>query len=217
MILSRNRSFKREQPNKDAKLFIVVCEGEKRESDYFNYFSELDSRVNVEVVRPVTGDNNSPTGLYEKISVLIDGNDGNEPKYSLDSQDEVWFVIDTDEWGNKINELQNLVTPRANFYIAQSNPCFELWLLYHFTHQRPEDKDMVSPTSMKQYLHGKFPGGFDSKKHPIFITDAIKNSKHNYSTDGNGQPQLGATRVFLLAENIYKIIDSKLDSARNKV
>jgi len=217
MILSRNRSFKRQAPNKEAKLFIIVCEGEKREGDYFNYFSELDSRINVEVVRPRTGDDNSPTGLFRKISFLLEGDADHEPKYILDSKDEVWFVIDTDQWGIKIIELQGKVNSITNFSVAQSNPCFEIWLLYHFTFERPEHKNIETAVSMKQFLNNEFPGGFDSKKHPIFIADAINNSKHNYSIQDNQQPTLGSTQVHFLAENIYKIISKKIDSARNKV
>ncbi|PHI17988.1 hypothetical protein CEQ90_20285 [Lewinellaceae bacterium SD302] len=217
MILSRNRSFGREEPSRDAKLFLIACEGEKREYDYFNYFSELDSRINVEIVKPEVGDDNSPVGLFKKILLLIEGSDDIEPVYELSEDDEVWFVIDTDDWGEKIIELTALVKEYPNFYIAQSNPCFEVWLYYHFTFNEINYDHLRDSRKMKQYLNDVFKGGFDSKKHPILISDAIKNTKFNYREGEDNMPEKGSSQVYLLAERICNLISNKIDSARNKI
>jgi hypothetical protein len=39
MIL-KNRRYEKPEPSKDAKVFIILCEGKKREPDYFKYRSE---------------------------------------------------------------------------------------------------------------------------------------------------------------------------------
>ena len=64
----------------------------------------------------------------------FEGSDDIAPKYELDlkQNDEVWFVIDTDEWGNKIISLKDDCNTKQSWNVAQSNPCFEIWLYYHF-------------------------------------------------------------------------------------
>lgn len=216
MIMPRNRTFRREEPDVTSKLFIVICEGKRREGDYFNYFSELDSRVAVEVVRPGNGDDNSPTGLFHKAILLLEGNEEIESKYDIKEEDEVWFIIDTDQWGVKIDELRGMAEDRLQMYVAQSNPCFEVWLYYHFSATKPEFKDKHVPASWKRYLNEIIPGGFDSTKHPILISDAISNAELNFSVfDENIEPC--TTEVYLLAKKIYEIIEAKIDSARNKM
>lgn len=213
MILSRNRTFKREPPTESSKLFIIVCEGKRREGDYFNYFSELDSRVAVEVIKPVDGDDNSPTGLFDKAMVLLDGTEEMEPKYELKAEDEVWFVIDTDDWGEKIAQLRESAGDHDYMSVAQSNPCFEVWLYYHLSAERPEFIGYQVAENWKSFLDGFVPGGFNSRKHPIMVASAIHNAREHFSPDGE-LPEAGTTEVFLLAERIYDIIGPKIDSAR---
>lgn len=215
MILGKNRIFRVEAPSETAKLFIVFCEGAKREYDYFNYFAELDSRLNIEVIGPEDGDDNSPRGLINSARSILFPEVG-EPKYQISNTDEVWFVIDTDKWGEKIDIIYSESDKYPNWKVAQSNPCFELWLLYHFIEKIPEFEGMSKSSSWKSFLNRYVPGGFDSKKHPILIRTAIDNSKLTYSEDKRGQPTFLATSVFNLAENIYSIIGKKIESARWK-
>ncbi len=99
MIL-KNRLFTRAEPSIDARSFFIFCEGKHREPEYLLYFKEIDSKINVDVIRAEQHDNNSPTGLYEKACNFIIRTDKNpNPKYELLEMDEVWFVIDTDKWG----------------------------------------------------------------------------------------------------------------------
>ncbi len=57
---------------------------------------------------------------------------------SQETEDKIWFVIDTDRWneGNKIGLLKTFVQEKKESYngwfVAQSNPSFEIWLYYHF-------------------------------------------------------------------------------------
>ena len=50
MILT-NRLFVREEPTRDAKSIYIFCEGKEREFNYFMYFKELDSRINIEIYK----------------------------------------------------------------------------------------------------------------------------------------------------------------------
>lgn len=64
MILT-NRLFKRREPFKEAKCIYIFCEGAKREFQYFNFFKEIDSRINIEIYSLDSNEDNSPLGLYK--------------------------------------------------------------------------------------------------------------------------------------------------------
>ena len=99
-MMLTNRLFTRRDPEKDAKSIYIFCEGLKREFQYFLYFKGIDSRINIEVYPLESHENNSPTGLYEIAKTcLLKSADNPNPKYELLEGDEVWFVIDTDTWG----------------------------------------------------------------------------------------------------------------------
>ena len=64
MILT-NRKFVREAPSRVSKSIFIFCEGAKREYQYFMFFKEMDSRINVEIHKLNHNDNNSPLGLLD--------------------------------------------------------------------------------------------------------------------------------------------------------
>ena len=212
MILkTRNRLYTREEPSKDAKLIIIYCEGKKREKQYFNYFSEISSKIRLEVEAPTQHDNTSPYGLYKKaVSHIIESEDNSGLKYEKD--DEVWFVIDTDKWGIQIEELRVNCLEQENWNVAQSNPCFEVWLFYHLFSFEPFD-EMENPKRWKQYLNNKVAGGFDSKKHSILIKTAIENAKLKFNDDID----IGSTEVYKLAESFYPFVEDKIEEALNRI
>lgn len=214
MIL-KNRLFERREPSRDAKLFIIFCEGKKREPDYFNYFEGICSRIKFEIIPAEQEGNNSPTGLYEIASLNIVQTDENPcPKYTNNPEDEIWFVIDTDSWGEKIQELRSLCKKsHKNWFIAQSNPCFEVWLYYHFKKEKPSFDGMESAANWKAFLNDEIiPGGFDSRKHPLLLIDAINNSTANHLEDEEAI-NLGCTEVFKLAKNFYPYVKEILNNA----
>lgn len=213
MILSRNRLYTREEPKKEAKLIIIYCEGKKREYQYFIHFAELSSQIRLEVEAPSHHDNTSPLGLYKKAQKHIVKSEENlNPKYELTQDDEVWFVIDTDKWNDKILELRKNCRKYSNWFVSQSNPCFEVWLFYHLF-KFEEFENMDSSKAWKSFLNEKIKGGFDSKKHPIFIQTAIVNSKMKF----NPNLEIGSTEVFKLAESFLPFIKNKINEALCKI
>lgn len=218
MILSKHRLFKRQDPSRLAKAFLIFCEGQRREFDYFNYFRQLDSRINIVVIPPESDEDNSPEGLYRKATEFLIGSIVNaEPAHHKDHQyDEIWFVIDTDKWKHKIKGLKSGIENQDSWFVAQSNPCFELWLYFHFKYQTPEFEGMKDSHTWKSFVNEVAGGGFDCRKHPILITDAISNSKHGFS-ETDGYPDFLSTQVFRLAENICEVIEAKLLSTRKKM
>lgn len=217
MILT-NRLFTRRPPSREAISIYIFCEGVKREVQYFEYFKELDSRINIEIYPLQPIEDNSPLGLYKiALNCLEKSEENQNPKYELLEKDEVWIVLDSDidkldSRKPQILEIRERCKEHG-WFIAQSNPCFEVWLYYHFYSDLPKIEKSEKCISWKQYLAEKTGSGFDSRRHPILIEDGINNSKDNYS-ETDSIPNIGCTSVDKLAESIYSLVKEQIDDIR---
>ena len=151
-------------------------------------------------------------GVLNKANAQLIKTDTNQnPKYNIESVDQIWFVIDTDDWGEKITTLKANCQAQTNWFVVQSNPCFEVWLFYHFYPFAAFD-DMAISQQWKTHLNSKIPGGFDSRKHPIYIKTAIANAEHKFKCESGNINAIGCTEVFKLAEIIYPLVCDKLEN-----
>lgn len=217
-MIPTKRLFTRRDPERDAKSIYIFCEGKKREYQYFQYFQGIDSRINI-VIHPLKGnEDNSPTGLYQlAIQSLIKTEANPSPKYELLDGDEVWFVIDTDTWDSKVAELRALCGTHQNWKIAQSNPCFEVWLYFHFFEDRATFQWIEICDSWKTFLPEEIPGGFNSSKHSIFIGRAIENADKCFVYEDDGAPATGCTEVFQLGRIIFGFCGRKIEGILNRI
>ena len=211
MIL-KSRVYERKLPDRDATLFVIYCEGSRREHHYFRYFKEISSRINVEVIPADSQGNNSPLGLYDQACRDIDG-EGFSGKYELVEGDQVWFVIDTDAWGEAIPELKSLCRSRPGWFVAESNPCFEVWLYYHVFSDAAWTIPLQGCSEWKNLVNARIPGGFDSRKHPVLIGDALQNASVYFRAIGD-EVLYGSTEVFKLSKAMYPLIASVVEKAR---
>lgn len=182
MLLSR-RSFERREPERDAKCVYIFCEGSKREYQYFDYFVGLSEKIKVEIY-PIdpNSEDHSPKGLYDIACNSLKQSDENpNPKYELSDVDEVWIVFDKDPDKyltrepqiSKVNEFcrtENDLLKKENVWnVAESNPCFEVWLYYHFKDDVPKFEEIDVSSKWKQIVNDVVNGGFDSQRHPSLI------------------------------------------------
>jgi hypothetical protein len=218
MILT-NRLFKREIPSRDAKSIFIFCEGLKREYQYFTFFMEKDSRINVEVYKLNPSEDNSPLGLLNIAKRCIISSQSNpKPKYTFLENDEVWIVLDTDKDKNEsrkpqINQVKIECNEMENWFIAESNPCFEVWLYYHLFSKKPSFSGDEACSNWKVMVSKCIQGGFDSRRHPIYIEDAIKNSTNNFEGNENS-PNKGSTEVFNLGKSIFHLVEAKIKQVK---
>jgi hypothetical protein len=105
-----------------------------------------------------------------------------------------------------------LCAQHSNWYIAQSNPCFEVWLYYHFEAQLPNFEGMETSKNWKNHVNSLVKGGFDARKHPVFIKTAMENAKEYYRSEDN-LPALYATEMYKLGENIYPFVKEAIEQA----
>ncbi len=183
MLLSRNRAFTRE-PSRigQAKSFYIFCEGVKRERH------------------------------------CMLGTKKEAPKYEYQKNDEVWLIFDTDP--DKLDSREPQIAAIREFckkvkgqqwFAAESNPCFEVWLYYHKQAQLIDFENQDQCKAWKAQL-AQLMGGFDSKKHPIFIKTAAQNAAANFQKKEN-QITIGSTEVYELANRLLFILKSKIDLA----
>lgn len=215
MIL-KNRSFERTLPSREAKKIYIFCEGIKREFDYFTYFQEIDSRINLIIYKLEADEDNSPAGLYKiACDSFIETEENLSPKYQLEDIDEVWIVFDTDvdrdnSRHDQIIEVRERCQEKDNWYTAQSNPCFEVWLYFHTTDTKPNLMgDINACRNWKGLVNDLISGGFNSRKHPINIESAISNSEKNFSHT-NSLPHVGCTEMHILGKSIFNTLKDKI-------
>lgn len=148
--------------------------------------------------------------------------DNHEPKYNFQEQDEVWIVLDSDpdKANSRIPQI-TAIKSEIQFYnrwsLVESNPCFEVWLYFHGRDEVEEFDGMESSGPWKTLLDEVFKGGFDLRKHPIFIEDAKLRSEAKFEQGENGSPKIGSTEVFRLAENILHLLGDQIRAERNKL
>ncbi|MDR3693994.1 RloB family protein [Mucilaginibacter sp.] len=213
MILT-NRLFDRRPATRNAKSIYIFCEGVKREFQYFGYFKEIDSRINIEVYKLSSHEDNSPSGLYNiACNCILKTEENPNPKYEFLDDDELWIVIDTDEdklqsRKPQIEKLRVDCSKHNNWNIAQSNPCFEVWLYYHFFTEKLSGEELSKSKYWKKILNENINGGFNSQRHPIYIETAIRNSEAVHSEIDN-IPYMGCTQVYRLAKVIYPLVMEK--------
>lgn len=208
-MIQRRRIYEKALPSKQAQKIYIFCEGDDREKNYFDFFSGMSSNLEIIAIPPYNH-KSSPNNLIEHAKLLFEGD---SPEYILDynQKDIVWFVADTDEWEEHglIQRLRAYCAGKNEgkgypaWNVAQSNPSFEIWLYYHVYENKPNEKEVASFNSFKEYVNRKISGGFDSAIMPIHIEEAIRNSSANFEFNGDS-PALYSTEVHNLGNDILK-------------
>lgn len=229
-MITRRKDYIKREPSKDSRKIYIICEGAGTETDYFSFFQELSSNLQLIVIPPESG--TDPLKLMELAEhTLLD----EQRRYTLDyrQHDTIWFAIDTDSWEreNKIRPLRDFCEMQNSeislkydevkgykaWNVAQSNPCFEIWLYYHLYDAMPSTEEIEQYPSIKAFVNKKFGGGFDFQKDQVRLRDAIDNSETIFSRQCNGNPALYSTEQYMLGKEIWKFVKSELQKLRNKI
>jgi hypothetical protein len=199
--MAKIRLYQKKEPFRSATLFVIICEGGKREPEYFEFFNGISSRIKVKPV-PSEDGKSAPNHLLVKAEDESKRND-------FGKSDEIWFVIDTDRWRDHIHNLRDACSKQTNWSVAQSNPCFEVWLYFHFSKRIPSDTNLTQGGFWKSLVPKVVDGGFSSEVHPMKIETAIINSESVYKETGY-IPDVGSTQLFQLGKRILPFIQKDL-------
>ncbi len=176
---------------------IVVTEGEKTEPRYIHEFLRIHRAANVRV---------EPTGFEPK--AVVERAIKLKGAATEDDAASVWAVFDKDE--HPRFEQARQLAKQNDIRVAASNPCFELWAVFHY-------RDYAAPIDRHhcQRLLAQRCSGYRADRGKLFTdTDVIENqygvaverakralSDRELEGDPQGNP---STSMHLLMESIRK-------------
>lgn len=126
--MRRKRKIDREAGKlADTNLVVIASEDEYAVKQYFNLFHSV--KIQFEVLETEDG-RSSPKDVLDRLTRYME-------EFQIGKGDEFWLVTDIDHWA-KPGHIKNLVEVvqlcrQKGIGVATSFPCFDLWLLLHFS------------------------------------------------------------------------------------
>lgn len=222
----------RETGFRDAEKFYVLSyEGDLSEKKYFDdlrvseYFNDS-GKIEVIPLRRKANEGTAPTYVKSRLNEA-------KRKYRFKDTDEFWLIIDKDHWEDNqhinIRDIYESCVQEKNFFVALSNPCFEMWLVLHLAklsdisdeeqkklleNQKISDKknyiDVYLAALIDKERNDGKQRGYNKRPNPkVFlpkIHDAITNAREIPEKDGSYLEVLG-THVYKLVEKLIKPVD----------
>lgn len=123
------------------QTFLIVCEGENTEPDYFNEFKLSSARVES------VGEGINTISLVNRAIYL-------KKYYAKRGQDfdQYWVVFDKDDFSNHDFNTAINVAEAAGFQVAYSNQSFEFWFLLHFGLHQGKMNRSIYAEKLTRYL-----------------------------------------------------------------
>lgn len=204
------RGYTREVPQekvRDYSLFAIATEGTEREPDYFKLFDGID-RIKVDIIEPEVSDGqdesekrkaSSPSKVLEKVKAYISKN-----QLSAEDGDSLWCVIDVDRWPQEqIEELYKFCAQKKNWHLVISNPCIEIWLLYHKLCDLSR-LGILTAKDAKRALDKLEKGGYYYIKYLPLMLNAIENARKADANPDGYMPEHLQTKVYMLGQALYE-------------
>ena len=126
---------RQQQQRPKGKRFLIVCEGMKTEPYYFEELCKAHQLRTLRVRIAPGAEGSSPDRVLDYAIKLFDEDAQRGP----DHFDQVFCVIDRDQHEGYKATIERIKVMRADgkpFVAIPSVPCFEYWLLLHFTYSR---------------------------------------------------------------------------------
>ncbi|MFB9057204.1 RloB family protein [Mariniflexile ostreae] len=200
------------------KMFILSYEGKVSEKKYFEDFRSSEIF--------------NGNGLIEIISLKRPANRGSDPisvkkllqeakkEYRFKDTDEFWLIIDRDDWeeihNHNFDKLVDDCKKEDNFFLAMSNPCFEIWLILHLKdineYDESEKQKLISNdkiSNAKNYIDivlGEIKGrGYNKRPNPRFflpLTRMAINRAKELNNENEEYPKKLGTHIYKLIEKL---------------
>ena len=140
--MAKKQSYKRQR----SPILLLVCEGKnKTERKYFSHYKVRELPYRLEIrdseATDVMGMARRAANLYKEYQM--------DPKIG----DLVFCLIDLDLRRDKYDAYLKVPQRYPQIKFIVSNPCFEIWLLYHFTENpKAECSSQAVKEQMKKYV-----------------------------------------------------------------
>ena len=199
----RTANLSRRQGVREVKQsFLIVCEGEKTEPDYFKAF-----RMTAATVKAVGEAMNTMTLVNKAISIR------EADKAKKRFYDQCWVVFDKDDFPAKDFNQAIKYAEKNGFQVAYSNQAFEYWFLLHFNlYQGPihrnQYKNMLEKLIGMPYSKTEGSGAMMYNLLLVRQGQAIKNSETVLAEISHGNPaeEELSTTVHKLVKELNKYL-----------
>ncbi len=213
--ISLSADYQKSDGTISATILFVLSGGEERERKYLKPLDNMKRMV-------VAFASKAGQGLSPRQMITIADEavaDGifhtQERDYKIEEGDIIYLLQDVDQFEGEIRTIWKEYHTH-NIHWIISNPCFEIWLYYHYSDEPPyqklgeiEDLSIAERSiCLKQLLHTVFRGSVSPLKAMEFMQDAIRRSRKYYA-ENDGVPALYATQMDRLAEQILQADVSK--------
>jgi hypothetical protein len=207
------RNFVRRSGFRDASLVLIACEGAETEPNYFEALRAdpdiHNPRLHIEVLQREDPSLSSPRHVLQMLDRFA-------AEFRIRPGDALWLVADRDpqSWSDEMLSEVAQQCQQRGYFLAISNPCFELWLLLHFEDvpNQPDERRAELLRNEDGLLKSCFGAHRRSdasdweicKPH---VTIAIGRSAALDVNPADRWPQQLGTRVHRLVERLLRVAD----------
>lgn len=201
----RGQLIDRSVQMRDARIFVIATEGRKTEPAYFRGLGERDlidtSRLRIVLLPTDETNASAPNHLLTRLDQF------RKRQQLRDDLDETWLVLDVDAWKPAMLGQIAASALQKRYFLAISNPCFELWLLLHFV--QPPSPPATAEACLQELRAAL--GGYNKSSLDMsrFTRDTIEDACQRASAldlrPGDRWPQTTGTRVHLLAQKLLHL------------
>ena len=199
----RLSNLSRRQGVREVKQsFLIVCEGEKTEPDYFKAF-----RMTAATIKAVGQAMNTMTLVNKAISIR----EADQKRKRV--YDQCWVVFDKDDFPAKDFNQAIQLAEKNGFHVAYSNQAFEYWFLLHFNLytgaiHRNQYKDMLTKLTGMPYSKSE---GYGAVMYNLLLSrqqQAISNAETVLAEISHGNPaeEESSTTVHCLVWELNKYL-----------
>lgn len=199
-----------------AETWLIVCEGEKTEPNYFNaLFNNINSKSNKKINVKIIGVGKNTKSVVESVDSFFNYSDQLVSNTKI-PYGKVFTVFDKDSFSdNHFNEAIR-ISEKRGFIPLWSNECFELWFILHyefFQSNVSRNEYFKKLTSLLGYDYEKNNNHFDLLGKLSKLEIAIRNSRKLYDKyDKKESPSRKSpcTTIFKLFDEIEIYLNKKI-------
>lgn len=193
---------RRQGTRRIKQSFLIVCEGECTEPDYFRAF-----RMTAATVKAI-GQAMNTTSLVNKAITIREAEEKKKHTY-----DQCWVVFEKDDFPTKDFNGAIALAERNGFRVAYSNQAFEYWFLLHFNLyrgalHRSQYADMLTKLTGMTYSKNEGFGAIMYNRLAHLQPQAIRNAETVLAEVSQGNPaaEESSTTVHLLVTELNKFL-----------